>query len=270
MNIPNSLIVISGASSGIGRASALELAAMGARVILVARNSEKLEDIVAQIRHSGGQAWAFPADLSKPQQALKLAGWTLEHHRVPHGLIHSAGAGEWRFLDETPIEDLQRLMDTPFFSAAYLTRAFLPAMLEERRGYILSICSPASRQVWPGATGYIASRWALNGFTEALRADLYGTGLKAGCLFPAKISDSAYFQTNSDTENRLPSIGRIIPPMTSRQAALGVVRCLEQERSLLILPWQMAIFDSFARLFPRVSEYFAFSTGAKRGDQDLE
>lgn len=269
MKITNSLIVISGASSGVGQASAIELAALGAKVILVARSADKLEATAAQIRQSGGQAWAFPADLSKPEQALKLAEWTLEQHGIPHGLIHSAGAGEWRFLDETPIEDLQRLMDTPFFTAAYLTRAFLPAMLEEKRGYILSVCSPASRQVWPGATGYIASRWALNGFTEALRADLYGTGLKAGCLFPAKISDSAYFQTNTDTENRIPSIGRIIPPITSRQAALGVVRCLEQERSILIQPWQMAVFDSFARLFPRVSEYFAFSTGVKRGDKRL-
>ena len=264
MQIANSLVVISGASSGVGRASAVELAARGAKVILVARSADKLEAIAAQIRQSGGQAWAYPADLSKSEQALQLAEWTLEQHGTPHILVHSAGAGEWRFLDETPIEDLQRLMDTPFFAAAYLSRVFLPSMLETNRGYILSVCSPASRQVWPGATGYIASRWALNGFTEALRADLYGTGLKAGCLFPAKISDSAYFQTNTDTEGRIPRIGRIIPAMTSREAALGVVRCIEQERPLLIQPWQMAVFDSFARLFPRVSEYFAFSTGAKR------
>ncbi|MDX2007281.1 MAG: SDR family NAD(P)-dependent oxidoreductase [Meiothermus sp.] len=264
MKIANSLIVISGASSGIGQASAVELAALGARVILVARSAGKLEATAGHIRKAGGQAWAFPADLSRPQEAVRLAEEVLGQHGVPQALIHSAGAGEWRFLDETPIEDIQRLMDTPFFAAAYLTRAFLPAMLRENRGYILSVCSPASRQVWPGATGYIASRWALNGLTEALRADLYGTGLKAGCMFPAKISDSAYFQTNTETEDRIPTIGRVIPPITSRQAALGVVRCLEQERRILIQPWQMAVFDAFARMFPRVSEYFAFSTGARR------
>ena len=161
MQIANSLVVISGASSGVGRASAVELAARGAKVILVARSADKLEAIAAQIRQSGGQAWAYPADLSKSEQALQLAEWTLEQHGTPHILVHSAGAGEWRFLDETPIEDLQRLMDTPFFAAAYLSRVFLPSMLEANRGYILSVCSPASRQVWPGATGYIASRWAL-------------------------------------------------------------------------------------------------------------
>ncbi|GIW23875.1 SDR family oxidoreductase [Meiothermus sp.] len=266
MKIAGSLCVISGASSGIGKSTAQELAERGARVVLVARRAQALEQLQIQIRAAGGQAWAFPADLSKPYEAVRLGEWVLGELGTPDILIHSAGAGEWRFLDETPLEDLQHLMDTPYFAAAYLTRVFLPAMLQRNRGFILSVCSPASRLVWPGATGYVAARWALNGLTEALRADLYHTGLRVCAFFPGKISDSEYFRRNTDTERRIPRIGRLIPEVTSRQAALGIVRALERDARMMFVPWQLHAFDLLARWFPRIAEHLAWKTGAKRTD----
>ncbi|MER3553858.1 MAG: short-chain dehydrogenase [Meiothermus sp.] len=264
MQIADSLCVVSGASSGIGRATAVELSRRGARVVLAARSGERLEALAAQIRSSSGQAWAFPADLSKPAEVEALAKAVLEAHGVPHALIHSAGAGAWRFVEETSYEEFAELMDTPYFTTVFLTRAFLPAMLGENRGFILSVCSPASRQVWPGAAGYIAARWALAGFTEALRADLYGTNLKVCAFFPGKISDSEYFTRNPDTEHRIPRVGRVLPEITSHQAAQGIVRALETEPRTVFVPWQLRAFDLFARLFPAVAEYLAWSSGAKR------
>lgn len=266
MKIAGSLCVISGASSGIGKAAALELAARGGRVVLVARRAQALEEVCQQIRSMGGQTWAFPADLSKPQEVLRLGALVLAELGPPEILIHSAGAGEWRFLDETPIEDLQRLMDTPYFAAAYLTRVFLPAMLEQNRGFILSVCSPASRLVWPGATGYVAARWALHGLIEALRADLYRSNLRVCTFFPGKISDSEYFTRNANTENRIPKVGRLIPEITSRQAALGIVRAIEREARIMFVPWQLYAFDLLARSFPRIAEHLAWRSGARHKD----
>lgn len=264
MKIAGSLCVISGASSGIGKATALELAARGGRVVLVARRAEALEELCSQIRSAGAQAWTFPTDLSKPQEAVRLGELVLGQLGPPDILIHSAGAGAWRFLDETPIEDLQRLMDTPYFAAAYLTRVFLPAMLKQDRGFILSVCSPASRLVWPGATGYVAARWALNGLTEALRADLYHSKVKVCAFFPGKISDSEYFIRNTETENRIPRVGRLIPEITSRQAALGIVRSIELEARIMFVPWQLRAFDLLARVLPQIAEHLAWNTGARR------
>ncbi|MCX7601374.1 MAG: SDR family NAD(P)-dependent oxidoreductase [Meiothermus sp.] len=267
MKIPGSLCVISGASSGIGKASALELGQRGARVVLVARRAQELEQVEGEIRAAGGQAWAFPADLSRPEEAQRLGDWVLHELGTPEILIHSAGAGAWRFLDETPLEALQSLMDTPYFAAAYLTRVFLPAMLQQNRGFILSVCSPASRLVWPGATGYVAARWALHGLTEALRADLYPTRLRVCAFFPGKISDSEYFTRNTDTESRIPRIGRLIPEITSQQAALGIVRALEREARVWFVPWQLQAFDLLARCLPRLAEHLAWSSGARRKPQ---
>lgn len=264
MNIAGSLCIISGASSGIGKACAFELSKRGARVVLVARREPELGQIAAQIRTAGGQSWAFSADLSKPQEAQRLGEQVLHELGTPDILIHSAGAGAWRFLDETPLEDLQLLMDTPYFTAAYLTRVFLPAMLQQNRGLILSVCSPASRLVWPGATGYVAARWALNGLTEALRADLYHSKLQVCAFFPGKISDSEYFTRNTDTENRIPRVGRLIPEITSRQAALGIVQAIERDARAMFVPWQLHLFDLLARWFPPIAEHLAWNTGARR------
>lgn len=270
MQIAGSLCVVSGASSGIGKATATELARRGAKVVLVARNAERLGQIASEIANAGGRAWAFPADLSKPQEVEALGQAVLEAHGVPQILIHSAGAGAWRFVEETSYQEFIEQMNTPYFAAAFLTRAFLPAMLEANQGFILSVCSPASRQVWPGAAGYIAARWALNGFTEALRADLYETNLKVCAFFPGKISDSEYFSRNPDTENRIPQVGRFLPEISSRQAALGLVRAIETQARTMFVPWQLGAFDLLARLFPRITERLAWSSGAKRKTQGAE
>ncbi len=264
MYIANTLCVVSGASSGIGRATSLELAKRGAKIILVARNKAKLEQTAQEISQQGGQAWAYPADLSQPEQVETLAKTVLKAHGVPHILIHSAGAGAWRFIEESSYQDLIDQMNTPYFTAAFLTKAFIGPMLAENRGFILSVCSPASRQVWPGAIGYIASRWALNGFSEALRADFYGTSLKACAFFPGKITDSEYFKTNTQTEDRIPAVGSLIPNIGSQQAALGIIRAIEQERRIAFEPWQLGAFDFLQKIFPRVAEYLAFSSGTKR------
>lgn len=256
--------MISGASSGIGRATAKELARRGAEIVLIARSAERLEETAVQIRAEGGRAWAFPADLTQPEAVDALGQRVLEAHGVPHVLIHSAGAGAWRFIEETGYAEFVELMNTPYFAAAFLTRALLPAMLRENRGFILSVCSPASRLVWPGATGYIAARWALHGFTEALRADLYETDLKVGVFFPGKIRDSEYFSRNSDTERRIPGVGRILPEIRSQQAAQGIVRAVETGARITFVPWQLGVFDMFSHLFPRIAERLAWSTGAKR------
>lgn len=257
--------MVSGASSGIGRATAKELARRGAKVVLIARRADRLEETAAQVRAEGGRAWAFPADLTQPQAVERLGQRVLEAHGVPHVLIHSAGAGAWRFVEETGYAEFVELMKTPYFAAAFLTKAFLPAMLRENRGFILSVCSPASRLVWPGATGYIAARWALAGFTEALRADLYGTGLKVCAFFPGKICDSEYFRRNPGTERRIPRVGRILPEISSQQAALAIVRAAENNSRIAFVPWQLGVFDVFSHLFPRITERLAWSTGAKRG-----
>lgn len=263
MKLEGALCVVTGASSGIGRATAFSLAQKGARVVLVARNAQALELLEGEIRSAGGTAWAYPTDLTQPTGVAELGHRVLEQQGTPQVLVHSAGAGRWQFLDDTPLEELHQLMATPFWAAAYLTRELLPAMRQANRGVILSVCSPVSRLAWPGATGYAASRWALHGLTEALRADLWRTGLQVCAFFPGKV-DSEYFQRNPDTEQRIPLVGRLIPTSTPQQVAVRLVRALEREEELVFFPWMLGAFDGFARWFPGLARYLAWRTGHAR------
>lgn len=196
MNLKDALCVVSGASSGIGKATSQMLAAKGARVVLLARGAQALTQLESQIRQEGGQAWAYPTDLTQAHAVQQTSQLILQQHGTPEVVVHSAGAGRWLFLDDTSSEELQQMMGAPYFATAYLAQALLPAMRQANRGYMVVVCSPASRLAWPGATGYVAARWALNGLTEALRADLWRTGIKVGAYFPGKV-DSEYFSRNA-------------------------------------------------------------------------
>ena len=263
MKVPGSLAVVSGASSGIGRAAAIELARRGAKVVLLARGEEALEQTQVEIRKVNGRAWAYPVDLTRSEQVQAVGQIILEQHGTPQILVNSAGAGQWKFLEESSTADLEAMMAVPYFAAAYLTRVLLPAMLEVDQGIILMVCSPASKQAWRGATGYVAARWALAGFTEALRADLWDTGLKVCAFYPGKVS-SEYFIRNRRSENRIPTVGKFIPTLSPEQVAKHLVRAIERESKEVLIPWQLKAFDLGKKILPGLMDYLAWSTGPKR------
>ena len=178
MQISNKIVVISGASGGLGELTAKAMARAGASlVVLLGRNQESLDRVAQEIRRGGGAARSYAVDLARPDEASAVAQKILAEVGVPDILINNAGSGQWKFLTDTGVDEIQHMMAVPYFAAAILTKEFLPGMLKRNSGHIVTISSVISRFVWPGATAYAAARWAIRGFTEALRADLYGTNI---------------------------------------------------------------------------------------------
>jgi short-subunit dehydrogenase len=266
MHIKDSLILITGASSGIGAATARAAARAGARVVLVARTQAALEAVAGEIRAAGGQAWVYAADLSDPVQVARMAVSVAREAGLPDIIVNSAGAGRWLFIEETSAEEAQEMMAAPYFTTFYTTRAFLPAMLARGSGQIVIINSPASRAAWPGATGYTAARWALKGFTEALRADLRGTGLSVTSVVPAKVL-SPYFDHNPGTLERGPRLARLIPDLTTEQAAEGVLWAAAHNRREHVMPAMLRVFYGLHWLAPRLMEGVLVRTGWQRSEQ---
>ncbi len=116
----------------------------------------------------------FSVDLGDQKAVAQVALEIQNQCGTLDAIVHSAGLGRWLWLEETPPSETQTMMDAPFFGALWLTQAFLPAMLEQQKGRIVFIGSPVAWVAWSGATVYAASRWALRGLYEALRADLVG------------------------------------------------------------------------------------------------
>ena len=183
------VVLITGASSGIGAATARRFAAAGAQVILVARSADRLATLVDEI---GDNAIAIPLDASDAEAVTSLRDTVLSNYGAPDVLIHSAGAGLWKTLPDTTPAEAQIMMNAPYFAAFTVTQAFLPAMLERRKGVIISINSPACYFAWPSSVGYAAARSAIRGFSEALAQDLVGTGVSACHAVFGKSSNPRY------------------------------------------------------------------------------
>ena len=260
MNPRGKTALITGASSGIGAATARALADAGARVLLVARRAAELEKVAGSI---GTEATVYPVDLSNASAVTQLAARISSTVGTPDIIVNNAGAGQWKFVDETTPEEAVQMMAVPYFAAFYVIRAFLPAMLLRNTGHIVNVSSVGSRFVWPGATAYLAARWAVRGFTEALRADLTGTGIGV-TLFESGVVKSPYWEHNRGSLERVPKMGKLIPELTPEAAARAIVRGIERKQKLVVVPFMMKLTYWQHAVFPGVVQWLMTHTGYRR------
>ena len=263
MKIQNKTMLITGASSGIGAATANAAARQGAEVILVARTQSKQETVANDIRAAGGKAHVFTADVSDPEAVRILAKQVQAAHGTPDILFNNAGAGRWLFTDETEMEDAAEMMAAPYLAAFYLTRAFLPQMLERDSGLIINMSSIAGFLPWPGATAYAAARWAMRGFTEALRADLRGTKVRTMMTAFAKV-ESDFWANNPGSEEKLPGAQAMIPVLTPERVAKVIVNGIRWNRRNVFAPLMMYVVLGLYYLFPPITRWLLNFTGARR------
>ncbi|HEY6281365.1 MAG TPA: SDR family NAD(P)-dependent oxidoreductase [Burkholderiales bacterium] len=167
MIIKGSLVLVTGASSGMGAAIAKAMAKAGGHLVLLARRKDALDRVAADISSAGGEARTYPVDLADAGAVAAVTARVAQELGTPDIIVNNAGAGRWLFVEETSPAEAVEMMAVPYFAAFNVTHAFLPAMLKRNSGHIVNISSVGSRFVWPGATAYLAARWAVRGFTEA-------------------------------------------------------------------------------------------------------
>ncbi|MCC6491070.1 MAG: SDR family NAD(P)-dependent oxidoreductase, partial [Candidatus Hydrogenedentes bacterium] len=173
----NKTVVITGASSGMGRLLALRVAAEGARVALVARREDRLDEVAKGIRETGSEALVVPCDVSDPEQ-VAAAATSIQNALGPvEVLINNAGyGGHFSFL-EWDQADIERMVQTNFLGTVYWTKALLPAMVEQRRGWVVFMASVAGRIGVPGESIYSATKFAMAGLAEALSVEVEDAGV---------------------------------------------------------------------------------------------
>ncbi len=263
MDLNGKTMLITGASSGIGAATARAAAREGARVILLARTRAKLEQIAGEIRKDGGRAAVFPVDLTDAEAVAEVASKITAESGTPDIIFNNAGTGRWLFADETSPQDAVSMMAAPYFAAFFVTRAFLPAMLERDSGYIVNMTSAAAWMAWPGATAYTAGRWAMRGFAEALRADLAGTHIRTMLVTFAKVQ-SSYFENNPGSEERIPGVQSMLPVLTPEQAAAAIVQGIKRDQREAAAPLMLRVALVMTHLFPSATRRLMIFTGYRR------
>ncbi|MBI4916126.1 MAG: SDR family NAD(P)-dependent oxidoreductase [Acidobacteria bacterium] len=263
MELRDKLVVVTGASSGIGAATARAMARRGARVALLARSREPIERLAAEIGAAGGEARAVPVDLADPAAARDAAAAVVRDLGVPDVLFNNAGSGRWLATEETTPEEAAEMIALPYLAAFAMTRAFLPGMLARRSGAIVNMTSAVGFVGLPGATAYGAARWAMRGFTEMLRADLADTGIVVTLIAPGKVA-SPYFEHNPGSEAHIPGITRVYPTLTCDEVAAAVVRAVEHRRRVVVIPFLLRLTVLTHRVLPAPIEWLLRATGWNR------
>lgn len=249
MKLAGKIAIVTGASSGIGEACAREFAARGVTVVLLARRRDRLEKLVSEIRNAGGAAAAYPVDLSDRLLTLRTCAEISSAHGDPDIIVNNAGAGSFRYIDETAPEEMEQMMAVPFFAAFNITRSFIEPMIKRKSGHILNITSPSAFYPFPGATGYSTARWAMRGFSESLSMDLRGTGVKSSLLTFGEVQ-SEYFDNNPRSRERLPRISSFASSLMPSQCGMIVANAVEKESGNLVRPITLQFVFWMAHFFP--------------------
>ncbi|MFC1583680.1 SDR family oxidoreductase [Candidatus Neomarinimicrobiota bacterium] len=252
-------IIITGASSGIGRELARQLAAQGAYLALAARREKELREVAEECREMGAQAIAVPTDVSEQEQCQKLIERTVEEWGGVDLLINNAGASmHARFENITDLSVYEQLMRINYLGAVSCTHYALPH-LKTSRGRIVVISSLAGKTGVPTRTGYSASKHALHGFFDALRSELAGSGVTVAIICPGYVAtgirryiigdDGQPLDRSYDNENKFMSVetcARVILKATAK-GKREVIMTLTGKLGQYIKPFFPGLIDRIAR-----------------------
>jgi NADP-dependent 3-hydroxy acid dehydrogenase YdfG len=179
--------IITGASAGIGKESALALAAEGAHIILTARRAERLHELVTEIKKLGSDATVVAGDAREESTALATVKAALAVTGKIDILLNNAGMGIYKNLVDTSLEDYDTMMDTNFRSGFLFTRYVVPEMIKQGSGTILMLSSMAGVYGFAGEAVYCATKFAQVGFAQALDRELRPHGIKVGAICPGGV-----------------------------------------------------------------------------------
>ncbi len=179
--------VVTGASRGIGRATAVALASRGLDVALLARSVEELEQVAAMVREHGQKALVVRCDVSSESDVDTSARAVRAELGTPAVVVNNAGIVRRAMIGDLSVPDWRRVLDVNLTGAFLVSRAFLPAMLATGAGRFVQVASISATIGTAGASAYCASKWGLVGFTKSLAEELRGTGLAAMSILPGSV-----------------------------------------------------------------------------------
>ncbi len=258
--LKNKVAVVTGAGSGIGRALAHELAARGCKLALADLNEATLEETARGL--PGPKPLLRRLDVSDRASVYAFAEAVKSRYEAVHVVINNAGVALSQRLVEVSYQDFEWLMGINFWGMVYGTKAFLPTLLAQNEGTVVNVSSVFGLVAWPTQGVYNCSKFAIRGFTECLRIELAGTGVRALSVHPGGIRtnivrNQRFYQdlqgrTAAAVEADFDRLARTSP----EQAAQAIVRAVERGRERLLIGPDARLIDLIQRLLP--VRYFRF------------
>lgn len=218
--------VVTGASSGIGRETALLLARAGASVLLVARREERLREVARAIEEAGGRALPLPADVADPDIPGRLVQRALDAFGRVDVLVNNAGFGHYGLVESTADETLAELWAVHVMAPLRAIRAVLPHMRARGSGHIINVSSVVGRRAFPLHGPYAAVKAALIALTEALRGELAGSGVRATVVLPGSTRTEFFDVARSEIAGWRPAPMGVV--QSPEAVARAILRCIRR------------------------------------------
>lgn len=253
VSLKNKVVIVTGASAGIGRSAAHLFAEAGSCVVLVARRMEALNSLKEELTVFGSQAsLAVSADVAKDQDLQRLYETVMAHYGRIDVLVNNAGVALGGALVDYDPERIRQVLAVNLYGPIRLTQLVLPVMLKQQGGHIVNVSSPAGVLALPGETVYNASRSGLTTFSESLRRELAGKGVEVSVVLPGWTRTEMIEQMD---EQRLRKAGLLMPLMTiddPRMPAQAILDCVRYKRRRVLLGGlAFHLVDSLGRIMPQ-------------------
>ena len=245
--------VITGATSGIGRETALEFARGGAHVVLAGRREERLQDVVREVEAKGGRALAVRTDVSDQEQVERLIEQTVDRFGRVDIHVNNAGVGIASRFEDQSLDDFRRVMDINFWGAVYGCKAALPHMkAQPGGGVIINVSSILGRRGMPFETAYCASKFALRGFSEALRTEVMADGIDVSTIFPGAIETEIWESAANQSGLEMPDF---LPKFPARELARIIVQDARFPQPEIVMALDAQVINFFNTLAPGMMDF---------------
>jgi short-subunit dehydrogenase len=266
----NKVVIITGGTSGIGKALAFEFGNKGSKIVITGRNESALSQTITELQKNNIDCLGLCLDVSKEADNETLAVETIKKYKQIDVLINNAGISMRALFSETTVEVIRQVMNINFYGAVYATKACLP-YITAQKGSIVGISSIAGWRGLPGRTGYSASKFALQGFLEALRTELLYEGvhvLTACPGFTASNIRKTALAKNGAAQGESPRDEQKM--MSAEEVATHIYKAVTKRKKFLLLTTQGIFTVWLNKFFPSLMDKLVYNAMAKEPDSPLK
>jgi dehydrogenase/reductase SDR family protein 7B len=266
----NKVVIITGGSSGIGKALAFKFGSNGSKILITGRNKSELDNAIAELKSEGIVAIGVQADVSKEEDNKRMAETAIREFSRIDILINNAGISMRALFEEVDLEVVRKVMDINFYGVLYATKHCL-SEIKKNRGSIVGISSIAGYRGLPGRTGYSASKFALNGFLEVLRTELLKTGvhvLTASPGFTASNIRKRSLTKDGTTQGESPRNEQDM--MTAEECAHHIYKATLKRKRTLVLTVQGKVAIFLNKWLPGLADKMVYNVMAKENNAPIK